>query len=106
MSPLSSPLTAVSAGAAPVVAPTSGTGVLDLLWLVPALPALGAAVILLLGNRRTARWGHLLGTATVAASFVVGLLAFIALLGRSADQRQVGQHLWTWFDAGSFRADI
>jgi NADH-quinone oxidoreductase subunit L len=107
MSPLfSPPLTPVLSGAAPVVAPTPGTGVLDLLWLIVALPAFGAAVILLLGNRRTARWGHLLGTATVGASFVVGLLAFLALLGRDEDQREVGQQLWTWFDAGSFRADI
>ncbi len=107
MSPLSSPpLTAVHAGAAPVVAPVPGSGVLDLLWLVVALPALGAAVILVLGNRRTARWGHLLGTATVAGSFLLGLLAFLALLGRDEADRQVGQHVWTWFEAGGFRADI
>src|ERR671920_738766 len=107
MSPLSSPvMTPALAGAAPVVSPTSGSGILDLLWVIVALPALGAAVILVLGERRTSRWGHLLGTATVLASFVIGLLAFLALLGRDEDQRQVGQHLWTWFDAGSFRADL
>ena len=33
-------------------------------WLLIALPLAGAAV-LLLGGRRTDRWGHLLGTATV-----------------------------------------
>src|SRR3712207_1629063 len=107
MSPLSSAaMTPVLSGAAPVVDPTSGSGVLDLLWVIVALPALGAAVILVLGNRRTARWGHLLGTATVAASFVLGLLAFLAILGRDEAERQVGQHVWTWFEAGSFRADI
>ncbi len=107
MSPLSSAsMTPVLSGAAPVVAPTSGSGVLDLLWLIVALPALGAAVILLLGNRRTSRWGHLLGTATVAGSFVLGLLAFLAILGRDEEERQVGQHVWTWFEAGDFRADI
>src|SRR5215213_6958377 len=106
MSPLSSPpLTPVLSGAAPVVDPTSGSGVLDLLWLIIALPAFGAAVILLLGNRRTARWAHLLGTATVFASFLLGLLAFFALLGRDPQDRQVGQHVWTWFEVGAFRAD-
>ena len=107
MSPLSSPaMTPALSGAAPVVTPTSGSGVLDLLWLIVALPALGAGVILVLGERRTSRWGHLLGTATVAASFVLGLLAFLAILGRDENQRQVGQHVWTWFEAGAFRADI
>ncbi len=33
---------------APVVHPTTGSGVLDLLWVIVALPALGAAVILVL----------------------------------------------------------
>src|SRR5919107_1525304 len=107
MSPLSSPaMTPALSGAAPVVSPTSGSGVLDLLWVIVALPALGAAVILVLGERRTSRWGHLLGTATVFASFVLGLLAFFSILGRDPQDRQVGQHVWTWFEAGSFRADI
>jgi NADH-quinone oxidoreductase subunit L len=94
-----------SAEAAPVVAPTSGDGVFDLLWLIIALPALGAAVILVLGNRRTYGWAHYLGTATVAGSFLVSLVAFLQLLGRDEADRQVGQHLYTWFRAGSFEAE-
>ena len=47
-------------------------GLLAASWLLIALPLAGAAV-LLLGGRRTDRWGHLLGTATVVAAF--GLLA-------------------------------
>src|SRR5690349_12428141 len=90
----------------PVVHPVSGGGVLDLLWLIVALPAFGALVILVLGNRRTSAFAHLLGCATVAASFVLSLLAFVSLLGRDEGDRQVGQHLWTWFDAGSFKAEL
>ncbi len=93
-------------GTIPVVAPVEGDGVLSLLWLIIALPALGAAIILVLGNRRTSGWAHLLGTATVAGSFVIGLLGFFALLGREEDERQVGQHLWTWFTAGDFTVDL
>jgi NADH-quinone oxidoreductase subunit L len=93
------------AEAAPVVAPASAGGIFDLLWLIFALPALGATVILVLGNERTRGWAHYLGTATVAGSFVVSLLAFIALLGRDEADRSVGQHLYTWFDAGSFTAE-
>jgi NADH-quinone oxidoreductase subunit L len=90
----------------PTVAPESAGGIFDWLWLVIALPALGAAVILLLGNRRTSGWAHLLGTATVLGSFLLSMAAFVALLGRGADERQVGTPLWTWFEAGGFRADV
>src|SRR6476469_2263061 len=67
-------------------------------WLLIALPLAGAA-ILLLGGRRTDRWGHLLGTATVVAAFVVGLLCTIALAGQ--DQKSVGVDLFTFISSGS-----
>jgi NADH-quinone oxidoreductase subunit L len=91
---------------APVVDPSATTGVLSLLWVIIALPALGAAVILLLGNSRTSRFAHLLGCATVLASFVVSLLAFLALLGRDEHDRQVAQTVYTWVQAGSFKAEF
>ncbi len=90
----------------PVVEPSSAGGVFSLLWVIIALPALGAAVILLLGNTRTSKWAHLLGCATVIGSFVISVLVFVALLGRSADNREIGQTLWSWVDAGSFHADM
>ncbi len=89
---------------APVIEPAAADGVFSLLWLIIALPALGAAV-LLLGGRRTDRWGHLLGVATVAGSFVLGVLAFVALLGRGEEDRAIGQNLYTWIEAGGFRVD-
>ncbi len=85
----------------PVVDP-SGAGSLALpLVLVIALPALGAA-ILLLGGRRTDRFGHLLGTATVVGSFVCSLVLFFSILGRGAADRQVSVDLWTWFSSGAW----
>jgi NADH-quinone oxidoreductase subunit L len=83
----------------PVVAPGPADGVFSLLWLVIALPLLGAAV-LLVGGRLTDAWGHLLGCATVLASFGLSLAMFVAVLGRADADRQVGQHLFTWFQAG------
>ncbi|GAB7005850.1 NADH-quinone oxidoreductase subunit L [Nocardioides sp. AN3] len=84
---------------APVVAPGPADGVFSLLWLVIALPALGAA-ILLLGGRRTDRWGPLLATALPIGSFVLSLVMFLTLLGRSDSDRQVKQHLYTWIHTG------
>ena len=90
----------------PVVEPSSAGGVFSLLWVIIALPALGAAVILLLGNTRTSKWAHLLGCATVIGSFVISLATFVALAGRDPDNRAIGQTLWSWVDAGSFHADM
>ncbi len=83
----------------PVVDPAAADGVFALLWLIIAIPAFGAAV-LLLGGRRTDAWGHLLGCATVAASFGISVVTFLALL--DLEQRSVAQHLYTWVEAGSF----
>ncbi len=92
-------------GGAPVLTPVPAEGVFSLLWLIIALPALGAAVILLLGNSRTKGWAHLLGTATVLGSFAISLVTFVALLGREEADRSISQFLYTWVDAGSFQAD-
>jgi NADH-quinone oxidoreductase subunit L len=73
-------------------------GLLAASWLLIGLPLAGAAV-LLLGGRRTDRWGHLLGTATVLASFVIGLLCTIQLAG--LDERSVGVDLFTFIASGS-----
>jgi NADH-quinone oxidoreductase subunit L len=73
-------------------------GLLAASWLLIALPLAGAAV-LLLGGRRTDRWGHLLGTATVVASFVIGLLCTFQLAG--LEEKSVGVDLFTFISAGS-----
>src|SRR5918911_3920161 len=71
-------------------------------WLLVALPALGAAV-LLLGGRRTDRWGHWLGVLLPWASFVWGLLLLLNLLGLPAEQRARDLHLFDWVPAGTFQ---
>ncbi|MGY1794876.1 NADH-quinone oxidoreductase subunit L [Geodermatophilus sp. SYSU D00525] len=73
-------------------------GLLSASWLVIALPLLGAAV-LLLGGRRTDRWGHLLGAATVLAAFVVALLCTVQLAG--LEDRAVDVDLFTFLSVGS-----
>jgi NADH-quinone oxidoreductase subunit L len=84
---------------------TDATGVLSLGWLVIAAPLFGAAV-LLLGGRRTDKWGHLLGVGMPALSFLVGLLQFIALLGRDPEDRSVSSHLYSWIPAGGLQVDV
>ncbi len=80
-------------------------GVFALAWVLVAIP-LGSAALLLVGGRRTDRWGHLLGTLAPLASFAIGVAMFVQLLGRAPEQRAVGQTLYTWFEAGAFRVDL
>jgi NADH-quinone oxidoreductase subunit L len=93
----------------PVVDPGTADGVFSLLWLVIALPLAGAAVLLVGGAifpRQVDRWGHLLGCALPIGSFVLSLLMFVQLLGRGDEERQVGQHLFTWFETGGLTVEM
>jgi NADH-quinone oxidoreductase subunit L len=76
-----------------------------LTWLLVALPAAGAA-ILLLGGRRTDAWGHWLGCLTALASFGVGASLLADMLGRHGDARTITQNLFTWIPVGSLQVDF
>ncbi|TPG32804.1 NADH-quinone oxidoreductase subunit L [Mycolicibacterium hodleri] len=75
------------------------------IWLLIALPLLGAA-ILLLGGKATNAWGHLLGCATVLASFVVGAVLFVGMVNQPAEDRGFGEHLFSWVPVGQLRVDF
>ncbi|MFJ4440071.1 NADH-quinone oxidoreductase subunit L [Streptomyces sp. NPDC088923] len=77
----------------------------NLIALLIAAPLLGA-VVLLCGGRLLDRAGHLLGTALALASFVIGAVLFVDMLGKSADERGLHQHLFTWVPVERFQADV
>jgi NADH-quinone oxidoreductase subunit L len=81
----------------------AATGALKLSWLLLVFPLFGA-VVLLLGGRRTNRWGHLLGVVMPLAAFVYGLIAFFALLGDT--QREQDRHIYTYIPVGRFQVDL
>jgi NADH-quinone oxidoreductase subunit L len=70
-------------------------------WLLVAFPALGA-LILLVGGKRTNAWGHLLGVATVVASFVYGVVLFFVADGHQA----VDTKLFSWIPVGALQVDF
>ncbi|MCF3962274.1 NADH-quinone oxidoreductase subunit L [Streptomyces fuscigenes] len=77
----------------------------NLIALLIAAPLLGAAV-LLCGGRALDRVGHWLGTVLAAASFVIGAVLFVDMLGKGADARTMHQHLFTWVPVAGFKADM
>jgi NADH-quinone oxidoreductase subunit L len=90
--------------AAPVPEPVAAGGVFSLtVWLL-LLPLIGAAVLLLSG-RRGDRYGHLLGVAASAGSFLVAVILFFGLKGRSGDARSISQHLFSWVPVSGFHVD-
>ncbi len=82
----------------------AATGVFRVSWLLLAFPVFGAAV-LLLGGRRTNRWGHLLGVAMPLAAFVYGVIAFFTLLSYHGN-REVDLHMYSWIPVAGFQANI
>ena len=86
-----------------MVVPASGVSAAA--WLLLALPALGAAV-LLVGGRRTNRWGHLLGCATVVLAFIWALVLFIHTAGLPVAERVQNLHLYDWIPVGNLSIDI
>ncbi|MGW4161437.1 NADH-quinone oxidoreductase subunit L [Streptomyces sp. NPDC004788] len=77
----------------------------NLIALLIAAPLLGAAV-LLCGGRRLDKTGHWLGTLLAGTSFAIGLALFADMLSKSADDRTLHQHLFTWIPVEGFQAEM
>ncbi|GIF42020.1 NADH-quinone oxidoreductase subunit L [Actinoplanes xinjiangensis] len=81
------------------------TGVLSNIWLLVAVPLASATILLLLG-KRSDRWGHWLGVASVAASFVLGLIFFVNLSGLDPARRSAELSLWDFIVVGDLKVDF
>jgi NADH-quinone oxidoreductase subunit L len=84
----------------------SARNLLDLAWVIPALPALGAVVLVLFGKRIGEPKAGWLATALMALSFVASVIAFFALRSLSPDTRSNVSQGFTWIQAGTFRVDF
>jgi NADH-quinone oxidoreductase subunit L len=97
-------MTTVTASAGHALAATvttvPATGVLKASWLLLVFPLFGA-LVLLVGGRRTDRWGHLLGVLMPIASFVYGVIIFFTLLGDA--HRSQDQHLYNFIQVGGLQ---
>ncbi|MDF2731743.1 MAG: nuoL [Desertimonas sp.] len=79
---------------------------LDLIWLIPALPLLGFLVMVVFGRRLgDPRAGYFAST-MLAGSFVVTVAAFIDLLGTPADDRSHVVTLFEWLPVGNLQVDM
>ncbi|MFM2182338.1 MAG: NADH-quinone oxidoreductase subunit [Actinomycetota bacterium] len=79
---------------------------LDLIWLIPALPLVGFLVLLVLGRRLGDPRAGYLATAMVAGSFLVSVGVFLELLGLPSEERHEVQRLFTWVPLGDVSVDL
>ncbi|WP_430867774.1 NADH-quinone oxidoreductase subunit L [Demequina aurantiaca] len=77
---------------------------LDLSWLLIAVPLVSAFVLILLGKRANS-WGHWVSVGASSLSFVIGLVIFLQIVSRPSDDRIVNVHLFDWIPGGDFQLD-
>ena len=81
------------------------TGLFSLAWLLIAIPLVSSFVLLLLGKSADS-WGHWLGTLAPIASFTIGLLLFLQMLGADEGSRAVNVQLYEWFSTGEWTITV
>jgi NADH-quinone oxidoreductase subunit L len=77
-----------------------------MLAMIILAPLAGALILGLFGKRMGERAIGLIACSAVAVSVVLSFYAFFArLLPLAAERRRIFEHLFTWIQVGSFRAD-
>ena len=79
---------------------------LNLVWLIPALPLAGFLLILLFGRVLGEPRAGILATAMTASSFVVVVGVYLDLLSRTAEERHHVVTLFSWLPVGSLHVDM
>jgi NADH-quinone oxidoreductase subunit L len=76
--------------------------VLNLLWLVPALPLAGFAALVLGGKRLTPSMCALIGAGSVGLAALVALAVGVDFIGAPPPGNVFRQTLWNWIDVAGF----
>ncbi|HET9546186.1 MAG TPA: NADH-quinone oxidoreductase subunit L [Desertimonas sp.] len=79
---------------------------LDLIWLIPALPLAGFLAIVVFGRRLGDPRAGYFAAAMLTGSFVVTVAAFIDLLGTPAEERSHVVTLFEWLPVGNLQVDV
>jgi NADH-quinone oxidoreductase subunit L len=77
-----------------------------LLWLVPALPFLGFAVLAVVGRRLPRALATSVGVGSIGLATLVSILIAISYLGSPPAGGTYHQVLWTWIAVGGFQPAV
>jgi NADH-quinone oxidoreductase subunit L len=75
-----------------------------LAWLIPVLPAISAALLMILG-RRLGKLAAPIAVGVAAVAAIMSTLVFAQLLGLPEDQRALVTTVGTWLEVGDFVVD-
>jgi NADH-quinone oxidoreductase subunit L len=78
----------------------------NLLWLIPVLPLIGAAINGFAGKRLSKSLIGVIGSASVAISFLISLRLFVSMLNLPEQQLPILRDYFTWIQAGRFQAEF
>src|SRR6266704_3386221 len=78
----------------------------SLLWLIPVLPLIGAAIKGVFGKRLLKNFVSTIAIATVGISFLIAVRVFLAMLGRPEGDLPIMHDYFTWIQAGRFQAQF
>jgi NADH-quinone oxidoreductase subunit L len=84
----------------------SARDLLDLTWVIPALPAFGAVALLFFGKRIGEPKAGWIATALMAMAFVASAVLFFALYSLDPEQRSHVSDGFTWIHVAGFRVDF
>jgi NADH-quinone oxidoreductase subunit L len=79
---------------------------LDLVWLIPALPLAGGLLLIVFGAKLGEPRAGWLATIATASSFVVTVAVYFDMLSRSAEERSHVVSLFEWIPVGSLQIDL
>ena len=78
----------------------------DLIWLIPALPLLGFVALLVGGRKLGDPGAGWLATLAVGGSFAATVAVFADMVSRDGEARVLQQTLFTWLPAGNFSVSM
>src|SRR6478735_3564013 len=76
----------------------------ELVWLIPALPLAGFLFLLVFGRRLGEPWAGWVATASIAGAFLASVVTFIGL--RNEPHHTYTLKLFEWIPAGGFHVDM
>src|SRR5262245_31116895 len=77
-----------------------------LLWLIPVLPSVSAAVLALFGSRLSRRAAATLGVGSIGLSALVTIMVALDFWSSPPANNSYTQVLWTWINVAGFEPQI
>lgn len=78
----------------------------NVLWLIPFFPMIGFLILSLFGIKMSKGMVAFIGCSSVGISALITLFYGIPFVSSAQSGSFVEQHLWTWFQIGSFSPEI